>query len=240
MNQEIKDTIIGAVQKEIMDHLSNNMRIMIKYPNSDFYSIRYRLIGNGRGIYLVLNGKFNGKWISDLENIDHVSQVNPVLRDYLLNPVYHERFRYLNFPSARFNGIYLTFEELGDFLNTVDYNISTVESWSNRNDTLEKVYWPKLVKKAIPVLDTILPIGEECGICLNSLNETEVCGNMKCKHYFHCECIQKWLENKNTCPVCRADFDLFKVDDSRRFDFGKPNRLNLKQINTEINYLKNL
>jgi hypothetical protein len=240
MNQEIKDTIIGAVQKEIIDQPSDNMRIVIKYPNSDLYSIRYRIIGNGGGIYFVVDGKLNGKWISDLSNVSHVSQVNPVLRDYLLNPEYHERFRYHNIPRARFNGIYLRFEELNEFLNTIDYNISTVESWSNRLNKLEKVYWPKLVKKEIPVLDIILPLGEDCGICLNSLNETEVCGNMKCKHYFHCGCIQEWLENKNTCPICRADFDLFKVDDSRRFDFGKPNRLKLKQINAEINYLKNL
>jgi len=238
MNLEIKNTIIEAVQKEIINQPSDNMRIMINYPNSEFYSIRSRIIGNGGGVYLVLDGKLNGKWISDLSNVSDVSQVNPVLRDYLLNPEYHERFRYHNMPTARFNGIYLTFEELGIFLNTINYNILSIESWSNRLNMLEKVYWPKEIKKEIPVLDTILPLGEDCGICLNSLNETEVCGNIKCKHYFHCGCIQEWLENKNTCPICRADFDLFKVEDSRRFDFGKAT--NLKQINAEIKYLKNI
>ena len=42
-----------------------------------------------------------------------------------------------------------------------------------------------------------------CSICLTdiTLNKKE----LSCKHKYHTECIDKWLERKSTCPICRKE-----------------------------------
>ena len=39
-----------------------------------------------------------------------------------------------------------------------------------------------------------------CSICLS---ESECNHTLYCGHQFHEECIEKWLEENNTCPNCR-------------------------------------
>ncbi|CAD8187826.1 unnamed protein product [Paramecium octaurelia] len=42
---------------------------------------------------------------------------------------------------------------------------------------------------------------QECSICMNEIVENKK--TLKCKHYFHSDCIQDWLERSKICPVCR-------------------------------------
>lgn len=43
---------------------------------------------------------------------------------------------------------------------------------------------------------------EVCGICLESKNMVRT----DCKHIYCDECLQKWMDRSNTCPLCRAEF----------------------------------
>ena len=43
---------------------------------------------------------------------------------------------------------------------------------------------------------------QECTVCYESLINTKV-APMRCKHIFHTACIEQWLLNNLTCPVCR-------------------------------------
>jgi len=46
----------------------------------------------------------------------------------------------------------------------------------------------------------------ECAVCLNEFEEEETLRLIpKCSHVFHTECIDAWLANHSTCPVCRAN-----------------------------------
>jgi len=49
--------------------------------------------------------------------------------------------------------------------------------------------------------------GENCTICLSEFD----CGNkiktLPCTHRYHCECIDKWLETQNKCPICKHPVD---------------------------------
>ncbi|KAJ1409845.1 Zinc finger, RING-type [Sesbania bispinosa] len=46
--------------------------------------------------------------------------------------------------------------------------------------------------------------GLECTVCLSKFEDTEILRLLpKCKHAFHMNCIDKWLENHSTCPLCR-------------------------------------
>lgn len=46
----------------------------------------------------------------------------------------------------------------------------------------------------------------ECVVCLNEFQDDETLRLIpKCSHVFHSECIDAWLVNHSTCPVCRAN-----------------------------------
>ncbi|XP_061367417.1 E3 ubiquitin-protein ligase ATL42-like [Gastrolobium bilobum] len=46
--------------------------------------------------------------------------------------------------------------------------------------------------------------GLECTVCLSEFEDIEILRLLpKCQHAFHVNCIDKWLENHSTCPLCR-------------------------------------
>jgi hypothetical protein len=56
-------------------------------------------------------------------------------------------------------------------------------------------------------IEMFVPQEEEvvCGICQNCINENTIIRRMNvCSHRFHISCIDQWLNNNNSCPICRA------------------------------------
>ncbi|KAL2480887.1 RING/U-box superfamily protein [Abeliophyllum distichum] len=50
--------------------------------------------------------------------------------------------------------------------------------------------------------------GLECAVCLNKFEPAEVLRLLpKCKHAFHVECVDTWLDAHSTCPLCRYRVD---------------------------------
>lgn len=46
--------------------------------------------------------------------------------------------------------------------------------------------------------------GLECSVCLSKFEDVEILRLLpKCRHAFHIECIDQWLEEHATCPLCR-------------------------------------
>lgn len=44
----------------------------------------------------------------------------------------------------------------------------------------------------------------ECAICLEDFQVGQFCQVFPmCKHIFHSDCIDRWLQKKSTCPICR-------------------------------------
>ncbi|OWM66054.1 hypothetical protein CDL15_Pgr015480 [Punica granatum] len=66
--------------------------------------------------------------------------------------------------------------------------------------------------------------GLECSVCLSRFEDVEVLRLLpKCKHAFHVKCIDRWLENRSNCPLCRAKIEispehsiLVDMDDAKR------------------------
>ena len=47
--------------------------------------------------------------------------------------------------------------------------------------------------------------GDDCAICLEDFQDGQRCQVLcECKHTFHSECIDRWLQKKLTCPICRS------------------------------------
>ncbi|KAK1418561.1 hypothetical protein QVD17_27706 [Tagetes erecta] len=75
--------------------------------------------------------------------------------------------------------------------------------------------------------------GLECSVCLSAFEEIELLRLLpKCKHAFHIDCIDQWLENHSSCPLCRLkvvkdDIALFVHSTSLRFSEHEPSNLGL-------------
>ena len=148
-------------------------------------------------------------------------------------------------------GFRLSFEELLNFLDTINYDsIYKIVSYSNRMNNEYNIYW--LTNSVNPPLRQVLDINipsDDCSICLEPLVDSKVCGNVNCAHLYHCKCIDEWIKTPDVfgdreskkCPICRANLIVFEADDNRRigqlFDFGKSIKFKLKDINRDINYL---
>lgn len=54
----------------------------------------------------------------------------------------------------------------------------------------------------------------ECGICLEPISSIDPTSTteFKCHHFFHNQCIGKWLEKKSSCPLCRRLVDRITID----------------------------
>eukprot|EP00257_Ricinus_communis_P017139 XP_015575512.1 E3 ubiquitin-protein ligase SDIR1 isoform X1 [Ricinus communis] len=42
-----------------------------------------------------------------------------------------------------------------------------------------------------------------CSICLEQVNKGEIVRSLPCLHQFHTNCIDPWLRQQGTCPVCK-------------------------------------
>ncbi|KAF3571653.1 hypothetical protein F2Q69_00061916 [Brassica cretica] len=42
-----------------------------------------------------------------------------------------------------------------------------------------------------------------CSVCLEQVTVGEVVRTLPCLHQFHADCIDPWLRQQGTCPVCK-------------------------------------
>ncbi|XP_063291230.1 RING finger protein 122-like [Pelobates fuscus] len=45
-------------------------------------------------------------------------------------------------------------------------------------------------------------VGQVCAVCLEEFKVKEELGVCQCNHAFHTKCLMKWLEVRNSCPMC--------------------------------------
>lgn len=50
-----------------------------------------------------------------------------------------------------------------------------------------------------------LSLTQECCICLSTYEDGAALRGLPCGHHFDQSCLDKWLRNKPTCPLCKYD-----------------------------------
>lgn len=82
--------------------------------------------------------------------------------------------------------------------------------------------------------------GLECAVCLSKFENIEVLRLLpKCKHAFHINCIDHWLERHSSCPLCRHkvssdDLKLITNSNSKRFLWNNPSERREDSNNLEL------
>jgi hypothetical protein len=46
---------------------------------------------------------------------------------------------------------------------------------------------------------------DTCSVCFEKFIDSDMCRELKCNHLYHQNCIDKWLGEHITCPVCREE-----------------------------------
>ena len=54
-------------------------------------------------------------------------------------------------------------------------------------------------------VDKLSPEKRRCIICLENFVNSDKIVNLSCLHMFHDECIRKWLNENNFCPICKNE-----------------------------------
>ena len=102
-------------------------------------------------------------------------------------------WNFADFPDEiiQFESLISFNEPEGMTMNQIN-NINAFE-WKNLF-TLEKSNEKKIVLKKNTTV---------CSVCMYRLQEGEIVRKLKCGHYFHKECIDKWLGQNASCPLDR-------------------------------------
>ena len=74
---------------------------------------------------------------------------------------------------------------------------------SIRNNTLNEILI-ETINQSEENYNINLHNDKECSICLENFNDNEKIIKLNCNHMFHTGCIKLWIENNNTCPLCRT------------------------------------
>ncbi|KAJ0031037.1 hypothetical protein Pint_13618 [Pistacia integerrima] len=103
----------------------------------------------------------------------------------------------------------------------------------NRNRDSSNQHRPSLTSETVKenlVLATfgdvqwrVPEVSETCAVCLSHIEEDDLVRELRnCCHYFHKDCIDKWVDydRQKTCPLCRAP--LLNHSQTRRLPKNEP------------------
>jgi hypothetical protein len=122
---------------------------------------------------------------SILDNISIIRQNVITQRNLIQNPIEI-------IPNIRFS---LFFDNLDNFDDLQDVKVTLSQDELNKLETII------LDKTNLSKYNTC-----NCSICLEEFNLNNKIINLKCKHFFHYNCIYNWLSKESTkCPTCRQD-----------------------------------
>ena len=66
-------------------------------------------------------------------------------------------------------------------------------------------FLPKSMLPATFNYFTFVEPGTECSICITPIEEGEEAVRTPCGHCFHKQCLERWMEERPICPMCRAE-----------------------------------
>ncbi len=86
-----------------------------------------------------------------------------------------------------------------------------METSFDRDDGMVELTVLKLRKKSVPESTkknedrSTCSVDEHiCLICMATLDEGEIVGDLSCGHSYHVDCLKEWLKRKNACPLCNT------------------------------------
>jgi len=157
--------------------------------------------------------------IRDLDNyaeqIQSIRERIASLNDYI-NSVHrnNERIRDIyNLTSNRFRVTYNNQYTNNQYTNNQYTNNQHPNNYDNDDDEDSDIEYGFPNESDIKKINdnSILEVFREtqmkqCSVCYTNIKFGDIVRKLKCNHIFHQECVDKWLEEKLSCPLCRYKF----------------------------------
>lgn len=106
--------------------------------------------------------------------------------------------------------------------NYDDFSSSENEEDSFSDDTFSEDNYSDEASSNLLTLKSSLPFYNvtedfktklpECAICFNDFMINEELPELPCKHYFHEQCLLQWFQITKSCPLCRKNIELEKME----------------------------
>ena len=52
-----------------------------------------------------------------------------------------------------------------------------------------------------------------CSVCMSTFESNDIVKLTNCNHMFHVDCLNDWIENNHSCPICRGDLGDYEIRD---------------------------
>ncbi len=102
----------------------------------------------------------------------------------------------------------IAFQELLEKLQILKQEIQQLLGQEIEQQLLQKLQCDQnLIQRLEETIEQKLQ--QECCICLEKIDNNN-CFRTPCKHLFHINCLEEWLRNKHTCPMCRRGLNEIK------------------------------
>ncbi|POM67263.1 Hypothetical protein PHPALM_16776 [Phytophthora palmivora] len=100
-------------------------------------------------------------------------------------------------------------EELYRQILVGDYDLSSSPEFQCFSPLMEEKGLPIEVRYQLPLaLGTANETSKECTICQLRYGIGDHIVTLPCQHFFHACCVDKWLWNHTSCPLCRTEVSL--------------------------------
>ena len=167
--------------------------------------------GNGNEYYDNGTKKYNGKFLND--KYDGKGKLYNESGDIEYNGDFHFGMKHGNGWVYHNDGLELAQYKFGD-----KFGKSIVTDSQYLKSDTKYYYGNNIVSKKLKLKDSNLQ-DEKCPICYCDYKNNDLITDLpNCGHTFHSECLFKWLETNETCPMCRSD-KLFEESCSNKRKF---------------------
>jgi len=75
----------------------------------------------------------------------------------------------------------------------------------------------------------------ECSVCKDNFQFNDNALQLPCSHLYHQDCIEPWLKQHCSCPVCRYELPV----DDEEYDKERKKRMSNRNVNEDLNFCKN-
>jgi hypothetical protein len=105
-------------------------------------------------------------------------------------------------PSRDFN---VTLSSLDDLGRAMEQTFEELVRLEDRLGRVSRGLSESQLAKLTSIPCTTDHVDQDCTVCLASFEVQEQLRQLPCNHYFHVACIDTWLSQNHTCPVCRGE-----------------------------------
>ena len=90
------------------------------------------------------------------------------------------------------------------------------EARENKKENINNgpLSFPEIIIEDINKLDEG---NKSCMICLEEFHSKEKVTALPCLHYFHTQCIKKWIQKQTSCPVCKFELTQKNIEHKMKY-----------------------